>query len=78
MTASLPSPEGIIEAARIMDVPVAEVLSVGDFVFDVEVAVNAGCQSAFLTNGKGPPRVRPDFLIETLDEIIGMIHGASR
>ena len=72
-----PSPEGIIEAARIMDIPLAEVLSVGDFVFDVEVAVNAGCQSAFLTNGKKSPHLKPDFQIETLDEVISLIRGAS-
>jgi len=45
-----PDPEGILAAADAMGVPVAEVLVVGDFVFDIEAGHRAGALTAYLTN----------------------------
>lgn len=66
-----PSPEGIMAAARILGVPVAQVLVVGDFVFDVEAGHKAGALTAFLTNrGSSHPCVYPsDFTLEHLGEL---------
>jgi len=67
-----PHPQGVIAAAAALGVPVAELLCVGDYVFDVEAARNAGCSSAFVTNGE-PIRVtavQPDFVIKNLVELI--------
>ncbi len=67
-----PHPQGVIAAAAALGVPAAELLCVGDYVFDVEVARNAGCSSAFLTNGE-PIReteAQPDFVIRNLAELI--------
>ena len=66
-----PSPEGILAAARILGVPVAQVLVVGDFVFDVEAGHKAGALTAFLTNrGSSHPCAYPsDFILEHLGEL---------
>jgi len=66
-----PSPEGILAAARIMAVPVSQLLVVGDFVFDVEAGHKAGAITAFLTNqGSSHPCAHPsDFTLERLDEL---------
>jgi len=66
-----PSPEGILAAARILGVPVAQVLVVGDFVFDVEAGHKAGALTAFLTNrGSSHPCAYPsDFTLEQLGEL---------
>ncbi len=66
-----PSPEGILAAARILGVPVAQVLVVGDFVFDVEAGHKAGALTAFLTNrGSSHPCAYPsDFTLEHLGEL---------
>ncbi len=67
-----PHPQGMIAAAAALGVPVAELLCVGDYVFAVEGARNAGCSSAFITNGE-PIRAmdtQPDFVIKNLAELI--------
>ncbi|MCX5838256.1 MAG: HAD family hydrolase [Deltaproteobacteria bacterium] len=66
-----PSPEGILAAAGIMGVPVAQVLVVGDFVFDIEAGHKAGALTAFLTNrGSSHPSAYPsDFTLEDLTEL---------
>lgn len=66
-----PSPEGILAAARALGVPAAQVLVVGDFVFDVEAGQKAGAATAFLTNrGSSHPCACPaDFTLEHLGEL---------
>ncbi len=66
-----PSPEGILAAAGILGVPVAQILVVGDFVFDVEAGRKAGALTAFLTNrGFSHPCTCPsDFTLEHLGEL---------
>ena len=66
-----PSPEGILAAVRILGVPAAQVLVVGDFVFDVEAGHKAGALTAFLTNrGSSHPCAYPsDFTLEHLGEL---------
>ena len=66
-----PSPEGILAAVRILGVPAAQVLVVGDFVFDVEAGHKAGALTAFLTNrGSSHPCSYPsDFTLEHLGEL---------
>jgi HAD superfamily hydrolase (TIGR01509 family) len=66
-----PSPEGILAAVRILGVPVAQVLVVGDFAFDVEAGHKAGALTAFLTNrGSSHTCAYPsDFTLEHLGEL---------
>jgi HAD superfamily hydrolase (TIGR01509 family) len=47
-----PHPDGVLLAARLFGVPPAEVLVVGDFVFDIAAGKAAGAKTALLTNGR--------------------------
>jgi HAD superfamily hydrolase (TIGR01509 family) len=65
-----PKPDGIHHAAEIWGVTVEEILVVGDVVFDIEAAHNAGALSAFITNGeKGAVPEQSDFIIHSLAEL---------
>jgi len=70
-----PDPEGLVSAARALGVPVPEVLCVGDYVFDVEIARAAGCPCAFLTNGvaEGGATADADFAIAELGEVVEIV-----
>jgi hydrogenase expression/formation protein HypE len=65
-----PSPAGILAAAERLGIPVAQLLVVGDFIFDVEAGRSAGALTAYLTNRGTPhPGVRPDFSVAHLGEL---------
>jgi hydrogenase expression/formation protein HypE len=70
-----PSSESILAAADILGVPPAQVLVVGDFVFDIEAGRNAGALTAYLTNqGSSSPCPLPsDFTLEQLDDLRGIV-----
>jgi HAD superfamily hydrolase (TIGR01509 family) len=70
-----PNPEGILAAAKAFGVPVAQVLVVGDFVFDVEAGQKAGALTAFLTNrGSSHPCALPsDFTLQDLGELTDVV-----
>jgi len=74
-----PSPEGILAAAETLNVPVAQVLVIGDFVFDVEAGHKAGALTAFLTNqGSSVPCVHPaDFILDQLGDLKEIIQHFS-
>jgi hydrogenase expression/formation protein HypE len=66
-----PSPDGILAAADIFGIPAAQVLVVGDFVFDIEAGHHAGALTAYLTN-RAPCHVCPhpsDFTLEHLGDL---------
>ena len=74
-----PNPESILAAAAALGVSVAEVLVVGDFVFDVEAGRRAGALTAFLTN-HNPAQFcacPADFTVGSLTELIEVIRKAS-
>jgi hydrogenase expression/formation protein HypE len=66
-----PSPEGILAAAGILGIPAAQILVVGDFVFDIEAGHRAGALAAFLTNGRSPQPCAcpPDFTLKELGDL---------
>jgi HAD superfamily hydrolase (TIGR01509 family) len=69
-----PSPAAVLHAAQNMGVTAGELLVVGDFEFDIEAGRRAGAPTAFLTNGAAAPcPVVPDYTIETLPEIAGIV-----
>jgi hydrogenase expression/formation protein HypE len=70
-----PDPEGILAAAEALGVPVAQVLVVGDFVFDIEAGQKAGALTAFLTNrGSSHLCALPsDFTLEHLGELTDIV-----
>jgi hydrogenase expression/formation protein HypE len=66
-----PHPDGIRIAARVLGVPPAELLFVGDFAFDVQAGRRAGAATAYLTNGGPLPVMEadPDFILEKLADL---------
>jgi len=66
-----PSGDGIILAAKTLNVDVTQILMVGDFVFDIQAGQTAGCMTAFLDYGtvSGTTKVESDFIVSGLKEI---------
>ena len=70
-----PDPEGIHYGARALDLPVEQILVVGDFIFDIDAGNGAGAVTVLLTNGDGPPEGCPpaDFSIDTLADLEAVV-----
>ncbi len=69
-----PSPDGILMAARWLDVPPDEILMVGDFIFDVEAGRAAGAITVFLSDpDKKTAAADADFVIARLSELSDII-----
>lgn len=69
-----PSPDGILMAARWLDVPPDEILMVGDFIFDVEAGQAAGAITVFLSDpDKKTAAADADFVISGLSELSDII-----
>jgi hydrogenase expression/formation protein HypE len=71
-----PSPEGISAAAERMQVPMENLLMVGDYLFDIQAACNAGVCAVYLSNGAGDPATSDlaDFTIHHLSELRDILH----
>lgn len=72
-----PHPDGVHEAARRMGCAAADLVVVGDYVFDVEAGCRAGSHTVLLANGTPPGglSVTPDAVIGRLDELPALIAG---
>jgi hydrogenase expression/formation protein HypE len=70
-----PHPDGVLDAARRFGVPPAEMLVVGDFVYDIAAGKAAGATTVLITNGGPAPSCdpAPDYTIESLAEILDLI-----
>ncbi len=66
-----PSPDGILAAASILEIPPAQVLVVGDFVFDIEAGHKAGALTAFLTSRESAHLCAhpSDFILQHLGDL---------
>lgn len=66
-----PNPDGILYAANKLDVPVTQMLVVGDFIFDIQAGAAAGAMTVFLSNGgdTAPMDVESDHVISRLDQL---------
>jgi hydrogenase expression/formation protein HypE len=66
-----PHPDGVIGAAKLFGVPTAQILVVGDYVFDIAAGNAAGARTALLTNGRPalPIEPAPDFAVTRLGEL---------
>jgi hydrogenase expression/formation protein HypE len=70
-----PHPDGVHRAAELLGVTPAEMLVVGDYVFDIAAGRAAGAATAFLTNG-APPRqmdVSADYTVQSLDQLAAVV-----
>ncbi len=70
-----PSGQGILLAARTLNVDIKKVLMVGDYIFDIQAGQAAGCMTALLGDGtvSGSPKIHSDFLASDLEEIKNII-----
>lgn len=70
-----PSGDGIMLAAKTLNVDVTQILMVGDFVFDIQAGQTAGCMTAFLDYGtvSDTTKVESDFIVSSLEEIKNIV-----
>jgi HAD superfamily hydrolase (TIGR01509 family) len=78
-----PHPDGVLSAAQTMGVAPAQLVMVGDFVFDVAAGLAAGAATVLLTNGRDRPSgptvpivATPDYTIRGLPELVPIVQGA--
>jgi hydrogenase expression/formation protein HypE len=66
-----PWPDGVHEAARRLGCTAADLVVVGDYVFDIEAGWRAGSHTVLLANGTPPAglSVTPDAVIDRLAEL---------
>jgi HAD superfamily hydrolase (TIGR01509 family) len=70
-----PAPDGILEAARLLDVAVEDVMIVGDYTHDIEAGTRAGAVTVLLENGSAGhlAHVTADFRISSLTELASVV-----
>lgn len=70
-----PDPASIQESARRLKIPVEEVLTVGDFIYDVEAGKNSGALTVYLSNDSPLPYFTepPDYVVHGLKELESLI-----
>jgi phosphoglycolate phosphatase len=75
-----PDPEGLLRLMEEAGAGAAETLMVGDSTVDIQTARNAGCPSCGVTFGFQPETLvdpAPDYLIDTLPELLPLVFGVS-
>ncbi len=72
-----PHPDGVIKASAKMGIPIAELMVVGDFRFDIIAGRSAGACTVLLTNGQKPVYIpgdpEPDHVVDHLEEILELV-----
>ena len=73
MTRMKPSPDGLLEATRLLQLEPSDILYVGDSVLDIEAANRAGIKCASIPTGSYPVeslrKMSPDFIFETMRDL---------
>ncbi len=64
-----PSAEGVVLASRKLGVDVAQMMLVGDYIFDVQAGQNAGTVTVLLSNGSGQVDETADYTVEKLEDL---------
>lgn len=71
-----PSPEPVLALARQWRFSPAEMLVVGDYVYDLRCAHNAGARGVLLVNDRVPEWAHEaDFVVHRLNEVLDVIDG---
>lgn len=69
-----PDPAAIFLLADKWNIPPARLLMVGDHATDIQVGINAGCRTVFLTNGLGETRgLTPDVTLNGIGELPALL-----
>lgn len=76
--AAKPDPEGILKIAARFQLAPVDMLCVGDFLYDLQAAANAGMPSCLFDPGGDSPHVAAaDHVIRHFDELADLIFGDS-
>ena len=71
-----PQPEGLWRICKAWGIAPAEVLMLGDYVYDIQVGRNAGARTALLTHGRDWPFAsEADWAVATFAELVGLLGG---
>ncbi len=71
-----PSPEPVLALARRWGLQPAEMLVVGDYVYDLRCAHNAGAKGVLLVNARVPEWAHEaDFVVHRLSEVLEVVGG---
>jgi len=74
LTVKKPDPAAIFFLAEKWKIPPARLLMVGDHATDIQVGINAGCRTVFLTNGLGETRgLMPDATLHGIEELPALL-----
>lgn len=74
-----PDPDGLLKIARRFGLACADMLCVGDFLYDLEAADRAGMRSCLYDPAGDSPHARlADYVVEHFDELADLIYGDSR
>jgi hydrogenase expression/formation protein HypE len=67
-----PNPDGVLKAAEAFGILPAELMVVGDYLFDIQAGNRAGAVAVFLTNGAQVPEMdaRPDRIVRRLMDLV--------
>ena len=70
-----PDPASIHKVALRLGLPVEQVLTVGDFIYDVEAGKRSGALTAYLSNDSALPSFKepPDYVVSDLEELETLI-----
>ncbi len=74
-----PEPEPILRAIELLGADLDSVLMVGDSIFDIECASNAGVKSVLVNwsaaNGFQDEQKTPDYTVRSMEEVIDIVRG---
>jgi HAD superfamily hydrolase (TIGR01549 family) len=69
-----PKPDGVILASTKLNIPLSQIMLVGDYQFDIIAGKEAGVKTVLLTNGSIPKwDIKSDYSIERLIDLIQII-----
>ena len=76
--AAKPDPEGLLKIARRFRLRCGDMLCVGDFVYDLEAAANAGMPACLYDpDGANPHRAMAAYVVRDFDELADLLYGDS-
>ncbi|MEZ9140628.1 MULTISPECIES: HAD family hydrolase [unclassified Shewanella] len=65
-----PAPDALLAIAKQWDIPVSQLIYVGDYLYDIQAAKNAGMQSVFINhNQHAEYQDQADFIVSDLKEL---------
>lgn len=77
--AAKPDPEGLLKIARRFRLRCEDMLCVGDFLYDLQAAANAGMPACLYDpEGVSPHRAMAEYVVRDFDELADLLYGDTR